>query len=80
MTMRIKFIVKEDTIISYGPQRVSPGQVMDVPDDSVANAFIGQGLAVADAVDPVSAEPLIDGGTSINGDPGGELEQETITG
>jgi hypothetical protein len=62
MTTRIKFTVT--TQIWYGPQNVIIGQVMDVPEDSVANALIGQGLAVLDGVDAPTAEPLIDNGAN----------------
>ncbi len=78
MTTRLKFVM--DTVLSYGPQKVFAGQVLDVENDAEANALIAQGVAVLDAPDPVSAEPLIDGGLPVPGDPGGEVETEDQTG
>jgi len=57
MAKQIRIIVQ--TVIEYGPQLVTAGQVMSAP-DTVANGLIAAGIAVLDIPDVPTQTPLSD--------------------
>lgn len=57
MAKQIKILVQ--TVIEYGPQLVTAGQVMSAP-DTVANGLIAAGIAALDVPDAPTQSPLSD--------------------
>lgn len=57
MAKQIRIIVQ--TVIEYGPQLVTAGQVLSAP-DTVANGLITAGIAVLDIPDIPTQPPLAD--------------------